>query len=252
MDRRIFDSHCHIIDHSFPIVANQGYIPPEFGLSDYLAEVKPLGVAGGAIVSGSFQAFDKTYLMEVLPRLGAGWVGVTQIPNDYPDRGIKDLAEIGVRACRFNLFRGSIESVADIAALARRVHDVAGWHAEIYADAAALKPHLATLSKLPRLSIDHLGMTEAGMPVTLELVDAGCRVMATGFGRVQLDVPKALEAIARRNPNALLFGTDIPSTRAKRPFEATDIDLVERVLGAELAKRAFWDNPLEHYRTRIE
>lgn len=190
--------------------------------------------------------------MDVLPRLGAGWVGVTQIPTDYPDRRIKELTEIGVRACRFNLFRGSIESVADIAALARRVHDVAGWHAEIYADAAALKPHLATLSKLPRLSIDHLGMTEAGLPVILELVDAGCRVKATGFGRVQLDVPKALEAIARRNPNALLFGTDIPSTRAKRPFETTDIDLVERVLGAELAKRAFWDNPLEHYRTRIQ
>lgn len=56
MDRRIFDSHCHIIDHRFPIVASQGPIPPEFGLSDYLAEAQPLGVAGGAIVSGSFQA----------------------------------------------------------------------------------------------------------------------------------------------------------------------------------------------------
>ena len=252
MDRRIFDSHCHIIDHRFPIVANQGYVPPEFGLSDYLAQAKPLGVAGGAIISGSFQAYDQTYLMDALPRLGTGWVGVTQIPTDYPDRGIQALANIGVRACRFNLFRGSIESVADIAALARRVHDVAGWHAEIYADAAALKPHLATLSKLPRLSIDHLGMTEAGLPVVLELVDSGCRVKATGFGRVQLDVPRALEAIARRNPNALLFGTDIPSTRAKRPFEAGDIDLVERALGPEWAKRAFWDNPLEHYRAKIQ
>ena len=251
MDRRIFDSHCHIIDHRFPIVANQGYVPPEFRLSDYLDEAKPLGVAGGAIVSGSFQAYDQTYLMDVLPRLGAGWGGVTQIPSDYPDRGITELAEIGVRACRFNLFRGSIESVADIAALARRVHDVAGWHAEIYADAAALKPHLPTLAKLPRLSIDHLGMTEAGLPVVLELVDSGCRVKATGFGRVQLDVPKALEAVARRNPNALLFGTDIPSTRAKRPFEVADIELVERVLGADLAKRAFWDNPLALYQVKI-
>ena len=24
--RRLFDSHCHIIDHRFPIVANQGYV----------------------------------------------------------------------------------------------------------------------------------------------------------------------------------------------------------------------------------
>ena len=30
--RRLFDSHCHIIDHRFPIVANQGYTPPNFPL----------------------------------------------------------------------------------------------------------------------------------------------------------------------------------------------------------------------------
>ena len=44
--RRLFDSHCHVIDHRFPIVANQGYTPPNFPLEDYLAKVKPLGVAG--------------------------------------------------------------------------------------------------------------------------------------------------------------------------------------------------------------
>jgi predicted TIM-barrel fold metal-dependent hydrolase len=252
MDRRLFDSHCHIIDHRFPVVANQGYVPPQFTLDDYLAKTKPLGVVGGAVVSGSFQAFDQSYLRDALPRLGAGWAGVTQIPADLPDEEIRRLAGIGVRALRFNLFRGNIASVDDIAALARRAHAVAGWHAELYADAAALKPHVAVLAKLPQLSIDHLGMTEAGLPVLLELVDAGCKVKATGFGRVQLDVPKALEAIARRSPSALVFGTDIPSTRAKRPFEPADIDLVERVLGADLAKCAFWDNPLALYRVKID
>jgi predicted TIM-barrel fold metal-dependent hydrolase len=95
-------------------------------------------------------------------------------------------------------------------------------------------------------------MTEEGVPTALELVDAGCKVKATGFGRVHLDVPKTLEAIAHRSPNALVFGTDIPSTRAKRPFEASDIDLVERVLGPALAQRAFWDNPLALYRVKID
>src|SRR5262249_39767607 len=81
----------------------------------------------------------------------------------------------------------------------RRADAVAGWPAEIYADAAALKPHVAALSRLPQISIDHLGMTEAGLPVVLELVDAGCKVKATGFGRVHLDVERALEVIARRS-----------------------------------------------------
>src|SRR5262245_31475727 len=248
--RRLFDSHCHIIDHRFPIVANRGYTPPNFTLADYQAQVKPLGVVAGAVVSGSFQANDQTYLMDVLPKLGTGWVGVTQIPNDYPDAEIVKLNGIGVRAVRFNVLRGRIDSVDDIVALATRVHSVAGWHSEIYADAAALKPHVDRLGKLPQLCIDHLGMTEAGIPALLELVAAGCKVKATGFGRVKMDVPKALEAVASKSPNALVFGTDIPSTRAQRPFEPSDVDLVEKVLGPELAKKAFWDNPLALYRVK--
>ena len=249
--RRLFDSHCHIIDHRFPIVANQGYTPPHFPLEDYLAQAKPLGVVAGAVVSGSFQAEDQTYLMDILPKLGPAWVGVTQIPNDYPDAEITRLGKLGVRAVRCNVFRGRIDSVDDIVALATRVHAVAGWHSEIYADAAALAPHVDKLAKLPQLCVDHLGMTETGVPALLDLVAAGCKVKATGFGRVKLDVPKTLEAVARKNPNALVFGTDIPSTRAARPFEAADIDLVERVLGRELAQKAFWDNPLALYRVKV-
>ena len=248
--RRLFDSHCHIIDHRFPIVVNQGYTPPHFPLEDYLVQARPLGVVAGAVVSGSFQAEDQTYLMDLLPKLGPAWVGVTQIPNNYPDAEIARLGKLGVRAVRFNVFRGRIDSVDDIVALATRVHSVAGWHSEIYADAAALAPHVDKLSKLPQLCVDHLGMTEAGVPVLLDLVAAGCKVKASGFGRVKLDVPKTLEAIARKNPNALVFGTDIPSTRAARPFEAADIDLVERVLGRELAQKVFWDNPRALYRVK--
>jgi predicted TIM-barrel fold metal-dependent hydrolase len=245
---RLFDGHFHIIDHRFPIAANQGYTPPNFPLDAYLAEARPLGVVAGALVSGSYQANDQTYLMDALPRLGTGYVGVTQIPNDYPDAEIAKLAAIGVRGVRFNMFRGRIDSVVEIAALAQRCHSVAGWHAELYADAAALKPHVAVLSKLPQLAVDHLGMTEAGVPVLLDLVDAGCKVKATGFGRVKLDVPKTLEQVATRSANALVFGTDIPSTRAARPFTLLDIDLVENVLGPDLARKAFWDNPLALYR----
>lgn len=248
--RRLFDSHCHIIDHRFPIVPNQGYTPPNFPLEDYLTQANPLGVVAGAVVSGSFQANDQTYLIDTLPKLCAGWVGVTQIPNDCPDAEIAKLGAIGVRAVRFNVFRGRIDSVDDIVSLATRAHAVAGWHSEIYADAAALKPHIDKLAKLPKLCIDHLGMTEAGVPTLLELVSAGCMVKATGFGRVTLDVPKTLEQVAKRSPDALVFGTDIPSTRAKRPFDASDIDLIERTLGAALSAKVFWDNPIALYRVK--
>src|SRR5205814_5615231 len=60
-------------------------------------------------------------LMDVLPRLGAGWVGVTQIAPDLADEEIRSLAEIGVPALRFNIFRGNIANVDDIAPLAHRL-----------------------------------------------------------------------------------------------------------------------------------
>jgi predicted TIM-barrel fold metal-dependent hydrolase len=248
--RQLFDSHCHIIDQRFPIIPNQGYTPPNFPLEEYLERAKPLGVMAGAIVSGSFQATDQTYLVDALGKLGPGWAGVTQIPNDYPDAEIARLGAIGVRAVRFNILRGRIDAIDDIVALATRCHAVAGWHSEIYVDAAALRPHVDRLAKLSQIAIDHLGMTEAGVPVLLDLVAAGCKVKATGFGRTKLDVPKTLERIAQADPGALVFGTDLPSTRAARPFLASDIDLVDQVLGRELARRTFWDNPLALYKVK--
>ncbi|HEX4327227.1 MAG TPA: amidohydrolase family protein [Burkholderiales bacterium] len=247
----IFEAHCHIIDHRYPIVSNQGYVPPNFTLDDYLGMVTPLGVTAGAIVSGSFHGFDQTYMRATLPRLGPRWVGVTQVPADIPDAEVVSLKAVGVHALRFNIFRGRIDTVDDIVALATRVHNVAGWHAEIYADAASLRPHVARLSKLPQIVIDHLGMTAAGLPVVLDLVDAGAKIKATGFGRVSMDVPKTLQTIAARNPKALMFGTDIPSTRAKRPFMASDIQLVKDALGPELAQRALWSNGVELYKPKL-
>lgn len=245
----IFDSHLHIIDHRFPIVPNQGYTPPHYPLETYLEQAKPLGVRGGAVVSGSFHGFDQSYLRATLTALGPGWIGVTQVPDDIPDQEIEMLSKIGVRALRFNMFRGRIDSVDQVVSLASRAHGVGGWHAEVYADAAALKPHVDKLATLKSLVIDHLGMTEQGVPVVLALVSAGqTKVKATGFGRVSLNVPDTLEKIAAKDPSALVFGTDLPSTRAKRPFEPSDVELVVRTLGEDMARRVFWDNALSLYR----
>lgn len=54
----LFDAHLHVIDPRFPLVANQGYLPPAFTVDDYRDRTAHLEVVGGAVVSGSFQAFD--------------------------------------------------------------------------------------------------------------------------------------------------------------------------------------------------
>src|SRR3954447_26063794 len=98
MKPSLFDAHLHIIDPRFPLVPNQGWLPDPFTTEDYLARVAALGVVGGAVVSGSFQGFDQTYLREALRRLGPGFVGVTQLPATASDAEILDLAAAGVRA----------------------------------------------------------------------------------------------------------------------------------------------------------
>ncbi len=247
----IFDAHCHIIDKHYPIVPNQGYVPPSYSIEEYRHQTIPLGITAGAIVSGSFHGYDQTYLRALLPVLGPRWVGITQVPPDVPDIEIASLSSIGVRGLRFNIYRGRIDSVDDIVALATRANSIGQWHAEIYADASALKPHVAKLSKLPQIVIDHMGMNEEGLPVILDLVDAGAKIKITGFGRVNMNVPRTIEQIAARNPNALMFGTDLPSTRAKRPFEAIDIDLIRNILGPINATKTLWSNALSLYKPKV-
>jgi len=103
--QRIFDCHFHIIDPTFPLVPNDGYLPPPFTTDAYLGEVRDLGMGAGAIVSGSFQAFEQGYLLQALDRLGPSFVGVTQLPPSVSDAELHHLSSRGVRAIRFNIRR---------------------------------------------------------------------------------------------------------------------------------------------------
>jgi predicted TIM-barrel fold metal-dependent hydrolase len=245
--RRVFDGHLHIIDPHYSLEPNQGYLPEQFTVEDYLETTKTLHVVGGAVVSGSFQAFDQGYLIDALERLGPSFVGVTQLPVTVTDEEVLRLHAAGVRAVRFNLYRGASESLDHLERLALRVHELAGWHAEVYVDSKDLPELEPRLAALPRVTIDHLGMTRDGYTALLRLVERGVKVKATGFGRVRLDVPKALREIAAVDPGALIFGTDLPGTRAERPFEESDVDLILESLGEPLANRVLRENALDWY-----
>lgn len=247
MSQRVFDAHLHIIDPAFPLVENEGYLPPAFTTDEYSARIEGLGIAGGAVVSGSFQAFDQDYLVHALDALGPTYVGVTQLPETVNDATIEKLSAAGVRAVRFNVRRGGSASLASLDRLARRVHDVAGWHAELYIDARSLEEIAEQLLTLPAVSIDHLGLHADGLPHLLRLAEGGVKVKATGFGRVDLDPAVAIAAILDANPSALMFGTDLPSTRARRPFSPEDLELIARVVDPEMLPGVLWDNAAALY-----
>jgi predicted TIM-barrel fold metal-dependent hydrolase len=135
----IFDAHFHIIDPRFPLVPNGGFLPEPFTCDDYLERTRSLHIVGGAVVSGSFQAFDQRYLEDALKRLGPG------------------------------------------------------------------------------------------------------------FGRLDFEPGEAIGDLATANPEALLFGTDLPSTRARRPFMDRDIDLIRDVLEPAAAEMALHGNAVSLY-----
>ncbi|MGW0039931.1 amidohydrolase family protein [Gordonia sp. NPDC003376] len=245
---RVFDAHLHIIDPRFPLIENNGYLPPAFTVADYRARIAHLGIDGGAVVSGSFQAFDQRYLVAALQALGPGYVGVTQIPADASDAEILELDRHGVRAVRFNARRGGSADLAELDRLARRVHDLAGWHTELYIDSQALPDLSAVLRSLPAISVDHLGLSAQGLSHLLHLVESGARVKATGFGRIDVDPSTAIRQIMAVNPQALVVGTDLPSTRARRPFEDSDVDLIRDVVGDNHIDDVFWNNAALLYR----
>ncbi|EOM78024.1 2-pyrone-4,6-dicarboxylate hydrolase [Rhodococcus rhodnii] len=244
----MFDAHLHIIDPRYPIVENHGYLPDPFTIEDYRRRTAHLDVTGGAVVTASYQNLGQEHLTAALAELGPGWVGVAQLHPEASDDDILALDRAGVRGVRFNLRRTN----TDLQALTRqalRAWDLAGWHAEFYIDATLLLSLEPVFAKLPAVSIDHLGMSTRGLPYLLDLVARGARVKATGFGRASIDdVGEVLRRIHEVDPHALMFGTDLPGSRARRVFEDSDVDIVRESIGADDIDAVLEDNARGWYR----
>ncbi|PHS32976.1 MAG: 2-pyrone-4,6-dicarboxylate hydrolase [Methylophaga sp.] len=246
----LFDSHLHIIDKRFPLISNNGYLPAEFTYKEYLQRMNAYQLCGGVVVSGSFQAFDQHYLIDALKNLGPSFVGVTQLPESVSDNEIQKLNALGVRAIRFNLKRGGSETISHLSAMASRVYEIANWHVELYVDAKALPALYTTIINLPSVSIDHLGLSNSGLPLLTQLAEKGVKVKATGFSRVDFNVASALKDIYSANPEALMFGSDLPSTRAPAPYTDNDFILVAETLGKEAARKVLSENAIKFYRPK--
>ena len=81
-------------------------------------------------------------------------MGVIQLPVSVSDKELLKLNQAGIRPPRFNLKRGGSEGgLRHLDTLARRVHEVVGWHAELYVDSQELSTIYETLIELPAVSI---------------------------------------------------------------------------------------------------
>ncbi len=243
----VFDAHFHIIDYRYKLLPNNGYTPPEFTVDQYRSSTEELDIRGGTIVSGSFQAFDQQYLLDALDTLGSSYYGVANIPHTISDQKIAALYESNIVAVRFNLKRGGSETLEHLDYLSNKLYEEFGWHTELYVDSSNLPDLRKALSKLKDFSIDHLGLSKAGQKELLHWVDKGARVKATGFGRLDFDPISFMQDIMTINPEALMFGTDLPSTRSKTPFSIVDIHQIQEHFDEDDQLKICYQNAFNWY-----
>ncbi len=249
---KLFDSHFHIIDPNFPLTPNNGYLPPTFKVEDYQKKMTRYELVGGAVVSGSFQAFDQGYLLDALNKLGPGYVGVANIPATIAESELQRLNDSNVRAVRFNIKRGGSEKTEHIERLSNLLFDKFNWHTELYIDSKDLKELRSVLKTIPKFSIDHLGLSSDGLADLYYWVGKGVRVKATGFGRLDFEPSSALRQIYNINPDALIFGSDLPSTRAKTPFGHTDVKIIEDNFSDKEQEKIFYLNAMQWYTGKVD
>ncbi len=97
-------------------------------------------------------------------------------------------------------------------------------------------------------------MTEAGVPVLLDLVAAGCKVKATASAGPSSMCRRHWKPLPEKASNALVFGTRYSLKRgAARPFEAADIDLSRGACSARRARpcSVLGSNPLALYKVKV-
>ncbi|MDO5970254.1 amidohydrolase family protein [Flavivirga aquimarina] len=244
---KIFDAHFHIINPNFPLVENNGYLPPDFTVKNYQEKVKGFGITGGAIVSGSFQKFDQNYLLDALRVFGENYFGVANIPITMENKELKKLNQSNIRAVRFNLKRGGSERLKNLVELSNKLFDNYGWHTELYVDSKSLKELKTTLDQIPKFSIDHLGLSKVGLKDLYYWAEKGVKIKATGFGRLDFNPITAMKKIYSINPDSLMFGTDLPSTRAKTPFTFDHLKWVKDIFSDEAQKKILYQNAVKWY-----
>ncbi len=247
---KIFDSHFHIIENEYPLVVNERYSPDQFRISDYKRVLNDFELLGGVLVAASYHGFDHRHITGTLRRLGQHFVGVAQVPYDISDDELHQLAESRIKAVRFNIKRGVHKDTEKIRLLAERVYTLFGWHSEFYMDPSQLNDLYGFLLELPRVSIDHMGLSESAYETVLKLAEKGVRIKATGFGRLDLDIKKAVKDISEINEDVLMFGTDLPSTRANRVFNKEDIYMIMETVSSKTASKILYKNALSFYGIR--
>lgn len=265
------DSHAHVLGPAqrYPFSSERIYTPEDCTLSDYVAQLKAIGIARGVLVQPSVYGTDNRALLAALTEQPIPLRGVAVIGPEVSDHELSEMHRLGVRGVRCNLVdlkdRSAGVPLGQLLELAHRVRDL-GWHLEL----------LAHVDETPTLYDDFIdfpvdlvfghfgyvplarGSNQPGFLGLLGLMAAGkAWVKMTGPYRISQqsslpyhDLSDIVRAVIDANPDRLVWGTDWPHVMMKTemPNDADLIDLfADWVPDAALRKKILVDNPEKLY-----
>jgi 2-pyrone-4,6-dicarboxylate lactonase len=252
LPRGACDTHAHVFGpyDRFPLAEPRPYSPPPAPKADYLAMLDAVGFDRGVLVHGGAHGWEHDAMLDAIASAPDRLRGVGVLPGDADKQRLRALHAAGVRGLRFTdvagptalkPFPGRVGFDA-LWRLAPAMKEL-GWHAVIWANASALAAHCETLRALELpLVIDHLGYFDVSQGVDHPHFQAVRGLVAEGTAWVKLtvfrnsrevpshtDVRPFHDALARANPERLLWGSDWPylGMTTYRPSPGVLLDLLD-------------------------
>ncbi|KAL4795720.1 hypothetical protein BDV19DRAFT_160782 [Aspergillus venezuelensis] len=267
-----WDSHMHVTDPRYPLIASAAYKPTPHLVEDALKFESSLGIENIVLVQPSIYGFDNSCLLDALCRIGPSrGRGVVVIdPKNTDIATLKTWHSLGVRGVRMNF--KSVGKVPARDELERVLSDHAqlvqplGWMIQIHTPMSVI-PLLEDI--VPRLGvkvcIDHFGGPDLQEvieenhsfdPWSLLGFSSLISLLKAGRTYVKISAPYRLSKdeefrdlgimtreFLRQAPNRVLYATDWPHTR----FSGIDIEpFTEQCLrlcgSQDVVEKVFWLN----------
>jgi predicted TIM-barrel fold metal-dependent hydrolase len=194
-ERRIIDTHAHIIDPArFPFAEGPGYkpLPHEVGTAEaFCAVLDAHGVAHAVLVQPSGYGYDNRAVVDAMARYPGRFKTIAVLDPQAPERELAALASLGVVGVRFNLLSYRSDGLAGRIAerfLARLAE--LGWFAQVFADDAQWQTIFGTLrSSGVKVLIDHFGVREPAGGLSQKGFQAVLALGREGRASVKLSAP---------------------------------------------------------------
>lgn len=263
------DSHMHIFDPRFAPSKHWKRQPPDAPVAAYLQLQARLGTQRAVVVTPSTYGTDNACTLDALVQMGAAARGVAVVEAGVDAAELQRLHGLGVRGLRVNFVTPQSWGTTTpdmLATLAAKVAPL-GWHIQVFVHPEQLLAMAALLRGLPvPLVVDHMARLDPAHGAGGEAFDLLCSLLDAGNTWVKLsgaymrsavggpsyaDTVAAGQALVRRAPERLVWGSDWPHT-TETPGSVDDaalVDLLGRWCEGDAGRiaRIVVDNPAKLY-----